>query len=446
MENFVESFAPPAATAAKAASRVRPASHTNSPAEVVGKGAALHSQVAKGERAAEQNFRSVQSKLSLPIMVQFIGIPVMWLVSKTPLPRVKTVFASVFKASGEALQNTKLRDAFNLPANYMQEVAKEAAEANVGHWATKATTASGKLTAVGASAEKQVGGLASKAGGVLEGVGSSGLGKKALDVVKIAASKVGNTKIFTALLVAGAAAGLGAVAFGARAESKESKAAFKDLMKDLGGDKNSPFAKAIRGTYASKQSMGLAKAGLEMSGEVLNGALFMKQGTVGFGLIAGSMLPQLCTSLIPESPVLGGYVALKKADAGELQLDKAARVDAIRQLVAIMPNVAAHGGQYNRLVTPVAAEIVERKMTAIQVVQLLNNEQAFTALAAEVTAKQKAAHAKAEKPIAAEKAHVKPVAAETSITGKAEAANAPSLKIGAVQHHGKLETQALKLA
>jgi hypothetical protein len=275
--------------------------------------------------------------------------------------------------------------------------------------------------------------------GVFEKLGQTEFAKAIPTAIKSKLAGTKNISVFAALMVTGALAGVGAVLFGARAERKETKAAFDALTHDIGGNKNSAFAKAIEQTYASKKKWGVAKTGLEVGGEAINGALFMKTGTVGFGLIAGSMLPQLCSSLVPESPVLGGYMALKKADAGELKLDAQARVELYKQLIAVMPSVAAHGGQYNRLTAPIAKEMATREMTAKQVVQLLGDEAGFQIFAKEVFEKQAAA-AKAKE--AAVAAHPHPVAVSKA-EGAYHAAEKPAMAVvghkaleGTVAHTG----------
>lgn len=446
MENFSDQgFA--ASTAAKSAenaiahvrSRKSVPHSEQSATQAVVKGTAVYGHVAKGERRAEEGLRSVQSKLMLPGILQFVGMilatPLMWATKK--LPRVKTVIGSVFKASTHALEHTKISDIGQLPANYMSAVAEQAKAANVEKWAASATATSEKLAVRGEKIAKP---LTIAITGAVEKLSQTGLAKAMPKAITTALAKVRGASIFQVMMTAGVAVGMGATLFGARAESKESKAAFKNLLADLGGDVKSPFAKAVKASYASKKNWGVAKTGLELAGGAAEGVMWAMPGLGGMALMGGMMIPQLCTGLVPDSPVLGAYVALNKAAAGELKLDTAAQIELVKQLVAIVPTVAAHGGQYNRLNAPIAAAIVEQKMSPKAVVQLLNNDAKFTAFADEVNSKQKAAKA-AQVAALKDQQQVLPVASETTISGKATASNAPSLKVGGIEHQGTLHAQ-----
>jgi hypothetical protein len=146
---------------------------------------------------------------------------------------------------------------------------------------------------------------------------------------------------------------------------------------------------------------GVAKTGMKLTGVVADGAMWMLPGGGGMAMMGAVMLPQLCESLVPGNPTLGAYVALQKNERGELKLDTEAQTQAIRQLVGVMPAVAAQGGFYNRLAQPIAAEIVSRKMNTQQVIQLLGDNAAFTALSSEVAAKRaQAATAEAKAKVA----------------------------------------------
>jgi hypothetical protein len=88
-------------------------------------------------------------------------------------------------------------------------------------------------------------------------------------------------------------------------------------------------------------------------------------------------------------------------------------------------------------------------MSAKQVVQLLNNDQAFTALAGEISAKQQAAKAAAlqGQPQKAEKPAILQEAAPINVAGGANATNQPSMKLsGKIEHQGTVHTNELKRA
>lgn len=448
-----------------------PATEKNGVA-LAGRTAVALSEESKSERHAQQALSGVQSKLMWPVMLQLGGI-LTWPISKLPLPRINTVLASVFKAIPEAFTKTNFSNFTQLPANYMKEVAGHAQAVKLDGWASKATNASAKWATRGETA----GNWLSK---IFAGFKDSKIVQAMPGAVKRAASKIGSTNLFTGLLVAGVTAGVGASLFGARAESKEAKEAYKTLMADLGTDQGE-FARAIKAEYSSKTNMNLTRAGLETVGGAINGVVMSNQHMVGFGMIAASMIPDFAAMLIPEKPLLSAYMTLKQADAGQMTLEPAQRAQIFKGLIALVPSVAQHGGEYNRLATPIANAMADKKMTAVQVVQLLNNHEAFTKFAAEVSAKQKATEAAVlkDQPKGEAKPEIKShgvegkhtvQAAHAAAVGAAApvghnqghqasagvthahatahmpahatthhgAANAPSLKVGQVEHKGHL--------
>jgi hypothetical protein len=430
---------------------------TLSAAEVTAKGAALYGNAAKGERAAEENLRGVQSKLMLPAMLSFVAMPVMWIAKKLPLERTKTVIGSVFSSSVRALNKTKITDIVDLPANYMKAVAGQAKMAGADEWAKSALETSKSLRVTGEAVQGKVAQFAQPVtnaiSGAFEKFSQTGFAKAIPDFIKNNAGKVRGASVFQVMMIAGTAAGIAATMIGSRAEKKETKVAFDNLMADMGGDVNSPFAKAVKATYKTKNKAGLAKTGLELASGVVEGVMWAAPGVGGLKMMGAMMVPQLCQSLVPECPTLGAHAALTKADAGELKIDAAARTDLWKQLIAISPNVAANGGMYNRLTTPIAKEFVARGLTAKQGAQLLNDEKAFTALASEIFAKQQAAKpaVAAGKAEAANDAHVgrepvKAVAKEMTVAISPQAANAPKLQVsGAKMHHGTVAANQLQV-
>jgi hypothetical protein len=439
-----------ARTATQAIERARTAHPTHKPkvdetalsaSEAAAKGTALHGTVAKGERNAEESLRGVQSKLMLPGLFQlgaFVFMPLGWATQK--LPRVKAALGSVLVASNKML-DTPVTQWAQMPANYMSAVAEQASEAGVQKWTASATAKSTTWKATGEAVQKSVAEYAkpftSAITGAFEKFSQTGFAKAIPSVVKNTLGKVRGASVFQVLMTAGVTAGMAATMVGSRAEKKETKAAFDHLMADIGGDTNSPFAKAVKQTYVTKKKTGLAKTGLELASGVVEGVMWAMPGVGIVKIMTAQMVPELCKKLVPECPTLGAHAALAKADAGELKMDAAARTDLWKQLIAIMPSVAANGGEYNRLTTPIAKEFEARGLTAKQGVQLLKDENAFTALAGEIFAKQ----------AAAAKAKEHTVAAQPVATSKAEgayhAAEKPSMAVvghkaleGAVAHTG----------
>jgi hypothetical protein len=415
--------------------------------EGAAKGAALYGNVAKGERAAEENLRGVQSKLMLPGMLSFVAMPVMWIARKLPLERTRTVIGSVFEASVRSLNKTKITELGDLPANYMRAVAGQAKMAGADEWAKSALETSKSLRVSGEVVQGKVAQFAQPVTGAIssafEKFSQTGFAKAIPSAVKNTLGKARGASVFQVLMTAGVAVGIVATVVGSRAEKKETKAAFDNLMADVGGDANSAFAKAIKQSYGTKNNAGLAKTGLELAGGAAEAVMWAMPGAGGMKMMGAMVVPQLCQSLVPESPTLGAHAALTKADAGELKLDAAARTELWKQLVAIMPNVAANGGLYNRLTTPIAKEFVARGLTAKQGAQLLNDEKAFTALAGEIFAKQQAA----AKPVVNHvHAPVKAVAQEMNVHISPQAANAPKFQVaGAKLHQGTVAANQLQV-
>ncbi len=400
----------------------------HSAAEAMTKGVSLYGDVAKGERKAEEAMRGVQSKLMMPGMLQFGGMiaatPLMWVAGKVKLPKVKAVIGSVLKATSTALDTTKITELGQLPANYMNAVAEQAKEAGVATWEASAAAKSVSLKVSGAAAQGKAAEFAKPLTGAISGafekLGQSSFVKALPSVVKSSLGKVRGASVFQVLMTAGVAVGMGATLVGSRAEKKETKVAFDNLVADMGGDANSPFAKAVQKTYTQKKKWGVGKTGLELAGGVLEGVMWAKPGFGGMGMMGAMMVPQICQSLVPDSPTLGAHAALAKADAGELKIDAAARAELWKQMIVIVPNVAANGGEYNRLTAPIAKEMVARNFTAKQGVQLLSDEAAFMKFAGEVSAKQPAV--------------AKSVTLDSKVAAK-PIANAPSLKIAGTKMH-----------
>lgn len=248
---------------------------------------------------------------------------------------------------------------------------------------------------------------------------------------------VGRVPVFSALIGTGVVAGLGAMALTARSESKLAKQAMQDLTADMGGNTQNAFMAAVQQAQTKQKWFGKAKVGLQTVGEVAEGAMWVLPGGGGMAMMGAMLLPGMLQGLVPDNVVLNAYTALKQADAGKIQLQPDQRVYFMKQLIAVMPSVASHGGMYNHLVTPVAEAMHNQHMTATQVVQLLGDETKFTGFAKDVAEKQAAA--KVEKPVeAANDAHIAaPAAAKETAEARYHAAEKPGLaQVSAVRHAG----------
>lgn len=410
-----------------------PAHSHQQPIKTVAKGAALYNDVAHGERSTQQGLQSIQSNLQKPAMIALLGMPVMWAANKLPLARTKVVLGSFFKATGQALEKTNVGDICHLPANYMCEVAEQAKAANVSHWANSAKASSATLATRGTEWSAKL----SKT------FGESGIMKSMPGFMKSAATRIKGANLFVALAVAGAGAGVAAAVVGSRAESKESKAAFKDLLNDIGQNGDGTYAQAVKATFSKHKKSVLARGGVEAATSVVDGLLWATPRMGPIAALGASAVPQIGGMLIPESPTLGAYVALKKAERGELKLDHGAKISALKQLLAVKPTIAKNGGIYSRLNATMAEEIVQRNMSTKQVVQLLDNETAFDAFTSDISAKFEA-----QKAIAKASASSKEAMAAAPAHTRAEAAYHAAAKpqaavVGNFSHQGMVNQAQL---
>lgn len=220
-------------------------------------------------------------------------------------------------------------------------------------------------------------------------------------LMKTAATAAGRVPLFSTVVGVGVAAGLGATLLTSKMESGQTTRVYKDMVADLGGETHGAFMQAVRAAYTKQREGHLAKAGLGMISSLAEGAFMTLPSGGGMELVAAQFVPGMIQTLVPDNALLNAYETLRKDEAGTMKLEPAQRLGFIRELIAVMPAVAASGGSYNRLAGAMAEEMVARKMNVSAMVQLLGNEPAFTQMAAEVAQKQQAAKAAAQAPAAA---------------------------------------------
>jgi hypothetical protein len=413
-----------ARTAPRPAPAGKPHEATLNPAGAM---AVAHS-VASSERNVQGFFSKAQGILSMAFLLQLVGLGV----SKLPQSWTKIKFGlgSVFGGIPSALESTTFSTATQLPANFFKGIAARAQEANFGAIATKTSGWAGVLETQG-----------SKLGGLFTRLGESAFIQKLPATIKNFGTRAGGMNLFIGSFIVSSIAGIGAALFGARATSKEATAAFQMVQADLGG-KSGAFAQAMAQYYASAKKKNIAKAGFETVGGAVN-SVVMTHHNLGMGVIGASMLPDLCAMIMPESPLLGGYQALTHHDQGKAQLAAVDRVKIVTGLVGIMPDVAMHGGEHNRLAMPIAKAMIDRGLNTAQMAQLMNDSSAFSALTAEVSAKMKAAQ-----PASAKAGHAgahAPAANDAQMHPHAVAANQPHINgISAVHHQGRLAAEPHK--
>lgn len=218
---------------------------------------------------------------------------------------------------------------------------------------------------------------------------AGGSAKTMLGVFAKAATRI---PVFNAMVMVGVGTGVMALGLRARGESKQAKAAFNDLLADIGeAGRDSDFAKAVKMAHRSQNGWATAKAGLETVGQVADGMMWLAPGGVGAAVITAQMLPVALSALVSDNPLLAAYKGLQQHEAGTLKFEHPSQqLGLVKQLVAAMPAASVHKGMGNALVTQSATEMLERKMSVKQMVQLLSNDTQFTQFLAEVSAKNEA--------------------------------------------------------
>ena len=136
--------------------------------------------------------------------------------------------------------------------------------------------------------------------------------------------------------------------------------------------------------------------------------------------------------LIDERSPLQAYQVLKQAETGKIGIEPAQKQQMVCALIAAVPGIARQGGIYNKMVKPMATELVEKKLSLREMVQTIASPEKMQALAESVQAKMPAPAAK----VAA--AHAPAV-----LHGAA-----PAAKVSGVQlaHHGRVKTPQLATA
>ena len=338
----------------------------------------------------------------------------------TALPAMPTELATAFshvKTGGVSALQKASAELEALAKNGAPEIAKHAA--SVAQQVNKAL----------ASASKAV---------HLENVAKGGVG----EWLKATANKMGNVKLKTAIITTAVVAGSAIAFLGARVQGKKDATALADFKADAGAD--SALTKSAQQSAANGTLGRYAGAVVSSAGESMmlahNPALMAPQIAL---MMAGGQLGG-------SSQLLAAHQALKNAESGIAPLEPRAKFECVKELVAVVPAVAANGGKYNRLASPVAAAIVEKNMSVKDTMHLLNDAAAFNTFATDVKAKMDAAAApkttvaaktatlQAEKPVATVSPADKPLAPSHN-------AAAPMITSGA-QHQGVVHAQQRAVA
>ncbi len=279
------------------------------------------------------------------------------------------------------------------------------------------------------------------------GVHAAAVGGSLRKVLGNGIRMMGRTSWIAALVTAGTAVGIYIAAKTAQNHIKSEDATLKQMGDDI-GDHNSPYLKEVAATAKLNKGRYWAAGGLQAAGE---GMMMTTMGPSGGGiaeaggqmaLMAPVIMPEASKVLIKTNPALNAYATLKQAEQTGTPMSPQEKTDAVRQLVGAVPVVANKGGYYNRLAGPVAQKISEKNLSLRDTMQLITNNERFTALATEVKTSVDAA--KAEQIKVKEQAAVAPEARVNAAPMMAKPAGKVSLDTA--HYAGTLASQNLALA
>lgn len=259
--------------------------------------------------------------------------------------------------------------------------------------------------------------------------------------------RAGNAPLMAGIIATGVAAGGLAAMLSAHRDNRVAGEKLKDFANDVGDDSSALVKKA--------KSTNRWNAGGRYVNAVLSTAadgMMIGTGSIAEGghAFAAQMAMMSAGGLLSnENKPLEAHAALKQAERGEVSLEAGDKVEANKQLVGMVPEVAAKGGVWNPLTGATAEALVERGSKVADTMKLLNNTPQFVRFATEVNEKRKAdlhaaaANDGAELPVETGHSEPKavPVAAndDAKETPKLAAANDnPVAKISGVHHHGTI--------
>lgn len=221
-------------------------------------------------------------------------------------------------------------------------------------------------------------------------------------LMRNAGKVLGRTSMLRGLMAVGATAAVSAAWFTMRHANNLGAQALRDLTADAGGSGNALVQRAAA-SFAQDKRGRLLQTGLTAGTEaVMAGTI---DATMGAGMFSGGnmvfmgamAMPMLGQVLVKDNPLLNSYANLQQAEKGELQLSEADKAGMVRQLVGAgidaIPKPgqkqAAGMGYYNKLAAPIAAKIVEQKLTLRQTVQLVSNPEKLADIGREVQEAQR---------------------------------------------------------
>lgn len=180
--------------------------------------------------------------------------------------------------------------------------------------------------------------------------------------------------LFHAILATGIAAGGVALAMRASQDSAASDTALKEMAADLYGvsadkvtaemisGKNAPLILQKAASKSHAEARGnWAAAGLRTAGE----AAFLIPSAAA--MIANMALTSGSDMLKSDNPFVKAYGALKEAESAPQKMTEQLKMPLVSMLVAASPAFEKHGGLRNKMVQPIAQQMIKQGLSAKQI-------------------------------------------------------------------------------
>lgn len=206
-------------------------------------------------------------------------------------------------------------------------------------------------------------------------------GKGLRSVLGAMGKSLGRTSIFTAIVGTAVVAGTGAMMLASRKENRQAQNVLQE-MEQAFGDAGHPVVRAAKKLEHGERRGRIMNTAIST---VADGALMSTGGSAGAqGLAMGiQVLPMfsLHRLIFKENDILNAYATLREAEKGTMPLNSAEKQMQIRKLIGVMPEAAAHAGEYNKCVAAMAKQLVEQGAGVKEVVEVLADQKKFVALA-----------------------------------------------------------------
>jgi hypothetical protein len=219
-------------------------------------------------------------------------------------------------------------------------------------------------------------------------------------LVKNLPKSVGRISVLNAGLVLGTLGLIGSKIFTTKRENRLSNVALTDFAADVYGVPASQVtSEMLTGKGANPLVVQAASAGQKnCKGRAAYGAISNVAEVAGMATMrsSGGMLlmpyymfgdKAIKELLVAEHNPLQAYQILKQAELGKAEIEPAQRQQMVGALIATIPGIAHQGGIDNRLIRPMAAELMLKNLTVAELVQTIASPEKMQALAESVKAK-----------------------------------------------------------